>query len=119
VHLPLRINGGKGFLVMKRLVPFLILVAFGVGISGNRVGHPNGKLSISASTQSSPQIAIYIPGDEFSNKWDVSEELPSPPSNLAFFYKPSRNNLQRGDLPSPTSPKHYSWLGYGCGGLPS
>jgi hypothetical protein len=103
---------------MKRLVPFLILVAFFLGLPGSRGGPAPVQLRFRTCVPSYPQFSKYIPRDEFSNKWDVSEELPSPPNNSVFF-KPSQKNFIAGDFLSPTPPKHYTWLGYGCGGLPS
>jgi hypothetical protein len=104
---------------MKRLVPFLILAAFILGISGVRVGRPHVKLKIRACTQSCPQSSIYLVSDDLSDQWDGSGELSSSSSNFVFFINPNWKNLPPGDLPTPTSPKHYSWLGLGCGGLPS
>jgi hypothetical protein len=104
---------------MKRLVPFLILAAFILGISGVRVERPPVNLKIRAFTQNCPQSPIYLVNDDLSNQWDGSGQLSSSSSNFVFFINSNWQNLPPGDLPTPTSPKHYSWLGLGCGGLPS
>ena len=104
---------------MKRLVPFLILAAFILGISGVRVDHPPVNLKIRVCTQCCPQSPIYLVNDDLSNQWDGLGELSSSSSNFVFFINSNRQNFPPGDLPTPTSPKHYSWLGLGSGGLPS
>jgi hypothetical protein len=104
---------------MKRLVPFLILAAFILGISGARVGRPHVKLKIRACIQSSPQSPIYLLSDDLSDQWDGSGKLSSSSSNFVFLNNPNWQNSPPCDVPRPTSPKHYSWLGLGCGGLPS
>jgi hypothetical protein len=104
---------------MKRLVPFLVIVAFILGISGVRVSRPYVKLKIRACSQSCPQSSICLLNDDLSGQWDGSGELSSSSHNFSFSIKSNWQNLPPGDLPSPTSPKHYIWLGLGCGGLPS
>jgi len=104
---------------MKRLVPFLILAAFIVGISGVKVDRPHVRLKIRACIQSSPQLPVYVLSDDLSGQWDGSGKLTSSFSNFPLFINSNGQKLPPSDLPSPTSPKHYSWLGLGCGGLPS
>jgi hypothetical protein len=106
-------------LVMKRLVPFLILAAFFLGITGGKVSRLHVKLQIRASTPGCPQFSIYLPGCEPSKKLDVAEQPLTQPCNLISFLEPSQKSLPPWPSLSPASPKHYCWLGLGCGGLPS
>jgi hypothetical protein len=104
---------------MKRLVPFLILTAFFFGITGGKVSHLHAKLQVRAFAPVGPQLSIYLPGEEPSTKLDVDEQPLTPPGEYVSFLEPFRKSLPPLSAFSPPSPRHYFWLGLGCGGLPS
>jgi hypothetical protein len=104
---------------MKRLLPFLILAAFLLGITGGKVSRLYVRLQIHACAPDCPQFSIYIPSGEPSKKLDVAEQPLTPPCDLVSFLELSRKSLPPWPAFSPALPKHYCWLGLGCGGLPS
>jgi hypothetical protein len=106
-------------LEMKRLVPFLILAAFFLGISGGGVGRTHVTLQICACTQECPRFPVYLSDDELSSQWDAAEQPASLLGNFVFLLEPSLKSLLPWNWLSTTSQKHNCWLGLGCGGLPS
>jgi hypothetical protein len=78
----------------------------------------HANLQIRTINQDCPQFFSYLPCNELSNKCDVSEKLSSSAINF-FFLNPSYENLPICNYLSPPSQSHYSWLGFGSGGLPS
>lgn len=104
---------------MKRLFPLLIITVFFFGISGGLVGPSHAKLKICAHTQDSPQFSTCLADDELTNKWDGPELPLSSPGDFFFSLTPVLNlSIPNNYLSSP-APKHYWWLGLGCGGLPA
>ena len=103
---------------MKRLIPFLILAAFFLGISGNGVGRSYVTLKIRTCPQSYPQLAQYLPCEDDSGNWDAADQPASSPGNLVYSSKPSRYNFLSWDCFGLTSPRHHILPGLGCGGLP-
>jgi hypothetical protein len=112
-------HGRNDTAVMKRLVPFLILAVFFLGISGGGPGHGHVTLKICTSPQSYPQIAPFLPCEDVSGNWDAANQPLSLPGHIVYTPKPPRADLHPGNYPGQTPPKHYAWLGLGCGGLPS
>lgn len=102
---------------MKRLVLFLIGAAFCLAFFGVRAGRIHANLQIRTNNQDWPQFSSYLPGNELSIKCYISEKLL--PSAVNFFLNPSWENSPPSNSLSPTSQSHYSWLGFGSGGLPS
>jgi hypothetical protein len=103
---------------MRSLLPCLIVAAFLLGIFGAKEARSHANLQICASSQSCPQISVYLPCIELSTKWDTVENLPLPPGNYVFPAKAFPVNSLPADWLSPASQKPYG-LGSGSGGLPS
>jgi hypothetical protein len=104
---------------MKRLIPFLILAAFFLGISGNGVGRSYVTLKIRICPHSHPQLSAYLPCEDLSGNLDVANQPLSLPGNIVYSPKPSRSDLFPWECPGQTLPEHYALQGQGCGGLPS
>jgi len=104
---------------MKRLLPFLVLAAFLLGISGGGVGRSYATLKICTSHQSSPRLLVFLPCDDASGNWDAANQPFSLPGNLVDTPKPSYPDFLLEKWTGQISPKHYAWQGLGCGGLPS
>jgi hypothetical protein len=104
---------------MKRLIPFLILAAFFLGVSGSSWGRSHAALRICSTPQSHPQLSYYLPSEDGSGNWDAADQPLSPPGHLVLTLNPLRHDFLPWDCPQPTSPKHYARQGLGCGGLPS
>ncbi len=105
---------------MKRLAPFLILAAFFFGIAGGMFNQLPADLQVRASTpDDGPQFSIYLTDDESSIKLEVDGQPLTPPYDQIAFLEPSRKSFPPFSQSPPSSPRHYWWLGQGCGGLPS
>ncbi len=103
---------------MKRLLSFLVLAAFLLGMAGSAVGRPHVQIRIRASTQECPTLLAYLPEETSLDNEEVAETPSALLSNSIFLLKPSQEKLLPSNLPSSLSPAHYGWLGLGCGGLP-
>jgi hypothetical protein len=104
---------------MKRLIPFLILAAFFVGISGNGVGRSYVTHKIRTCHQSHPQLAKYLPCEDNSGSWDAADQPVSALGNIIYPSKPSRLELLPWQCPGLKAPTQYTVAGLGCGGIPS
>jgi hypothetical protein len=104
---------------MKRLVPFLILAAFILGISSGGVSRSHVKLKIRTYPQSCLQFSQYLPFDDVSGTWDTADQSLLLSGDLVSALRPSSNNLFYWNRPRPIFSNGLSWQGLGCGGLPS
>jgi hypothetical protein len=103
---------------MKRLIPFLILAAFLLGVSGNGVGRSYVTVKIRSCHHSHPHLAKYLPCEEGSWEWDAADQSVFLPAST-YTFKPSRHYLLPWECLVLTTGKHYTSPGLGCGGLPS
>ncbi|MEJ2673063.1 MAG: hypothetical protein P8168_12865 [Deltaproteobacteria bacterium] len=104
---------------MKRLVPFLILAAFILGISSGGVSRSHVTLKIRTYPQGCLQFSQYLPFDDVSGNWDTADQTLLLSGDLVSSLKPASNNLFTWNRPCPISSTDLSWQGLGCGGLPS
>jgi hypothetical protein len=104
---------------MKRLLPFLVLAVFLLGILSGGVGRGYASPKICTSPPSSPRLLVFLPGDDASGNWDAADQPLALPGNLVDTPKPSHHDFLLEKCPGQTSPKHHVLQGLGCGGLPS
>ncbi len=104
---------------MKRLFPFLIIAAFIFGIAGGGVGRPHVQIKIRPCPQDCPNLLANLPEETILDNWDVAAKPAAHLSNPIFLLPPSQEKLLPSNWRCSLSPKHYAWLGLGCGGLPS
>ena len=104
---------------MKRLIPFLILAAFLLGVSGNGVCRSYVTVKIRSCHHSHPYLAQYLPCEEGSGEWNAADQSASLPGSSIYTFKPSRHDLLPWECLVLTTGEHYTSPGLGCGGLPS
>ena len=104
---------------MKRLIPFLILAAFFLGISNGGVSRSHVHHKICTHHQSSPQLSFFLPCEDVSGDWDAANQPLLLPGNIVYTPTLSHHDLLPWECPGQIPPQQYVWLGLGCGGLPS
>lgn len=105
--------------IVKHSGSLLIIAALCLGLSSPRAGPNQAKTQINACNNAYIEISAYLPSNKLSSKWDVAEKPFLRPDGFCIRLEPAPKYFPPADFLSPLSPKHFYWLGLGCGGLPS
>ncbi len=106
---------------MRRLIPFLILLAFLLDLSDGRIGrsHVKVKASFGVSSQENLYASASLPAEKLSDTWNIDKKLSLSPISICEWAEPSLSHLSPPDPVRPLYHKLLFCLGLGSGGLPS